>query len=125
MRAISKFVTICLLAFCCINSLQALEENYANSYHYNEQLLDNQRIDKIITNEQGVFLLIDGCWIGTQGMQATQGGIFVLENGEWMSVLEAIEGGIFPLETWECSRCHFMNYEGISACGVCGKPKYE
>src|ERR1700722_16608540 len=105
MKAVSKFLGICLLVFSCANSIEAFEEIHANSY--NEQLFDNQRVDQVITNAQGVFLLIDGCWIGTQGMQATQDGIIVLENGEWISLYEAKQVNNYYV--WQCPICKTWN----------------
>ena len=110
----SRFITICLLAFCYTNSIQAFEGNNNNHYNYDEQLLDYQQVEQVITNEQGVFLLIDGCWIGAQGMQATQDGIFVLENGEWISLFEAKNCN--KNYVWRCPICGTWNVQNGLPC---------
>lgn len=66
----------------------------------------------MIANEQGVFLLIDGCWLGTQGMQATFEGILVLENGQWILLQEAVKCDNYYV--WQGRKCKVWNPEGTS-----------
>ncbi len=114
MKAIFKFIALFTLVFCCANVMQAFEGNCVHMYAFDEQSFDNQHIDKIITNEQGVFLLIDGCWIGTQGVHVTQDGMFVLENGEWISLFEA--RGRSNNYVWQCPICKTWNVQNGQPC---------
>lgn len=80
-------------------------------------------VNCVMTNEEGVFLKIADDWIATEALQATGEGMFVLVNSEWMTIEEALENPKCTRGTWTCDRCGFVNYDGIEACGVCGKPR--
>ena len=82
-------------------------------------------VDQMITNQSGVFLRVGDCWIVAAGLYASSDGLFVLIYGNWMTVEEALEIPECKLKTWVCSRCKFINYEGVNVCGVCGKPRYS
>jgi hypothetical protein len=78
-------------------------------------------VSYVMSTEEGVFLKVANNWIATEALQATGEGIFVLVEGEWMTVAEALENPKCLRATWICDRCGFVNYDGIEACGVCGK----
>ena len=80
-------------------------------------------INCMMTNEEGVFLKVANNWITTQALHATEEGVFVLVDGEWMTLAEALANPKCVRKTWTCDRCGFVNYDGIEACGVCGKPR--
>lgn len=125
MRSINYMLFImCVL---CCNAVYSFEGNngwMGVKYERSMKEFGKPFVDQVITNQQGVFLRIGDYWIVTEGLQATPAGMLVLIYGNWMSVEEALEIPECRRGTWECSRCHFINYEGISACGVCGKPRY-
>lgn len=80
-------------------------------------------VEQIMTNEQGVHLLIGEYWLNADGLQASENGMFVLLHGEWMPLSEAVKMRGYLLRSWKCSRCGRYNLEGINACAYCGKPK--
>ena len=88
------------------------------------ELFENQnRISHIITNDQGILLCVGDEWIQAEALHVACSGIFVLADGEWVSVEEAIElGG--RRDTWKC-KCGFENYVDFNYCSVCGaeRPK--
>jgi hypothetical protein len=94
--------------FCSINA-QAVD----NTYCY-DQLFDNHRIDQVVIHEQGVFILVNGCWLSSQGMQATAEGILVMEDGEWLPLHEVIKCDNYHV--WRCPICGTYNPQGTSRC---------
>ena len=112
-----KHIFSLALTMCCLGSLQASswESCPVNSSS------ERQRIDQVITDEQGVFLLIDGCWLGTQGMQATSEGTLVLENGAWIPLQEAVRCDNYYV--WQCRHCKYWNPQGINKCLRCQYPR--
>lgn len=115
MKITSKFVSLFLFILCFSNALQAFHENAC---------LSNSIaccVDRVITHEQGVVLLVDNFWLGAQGMQATQDGIWVLENGEWLPLAEVIRCDNYYV--WQCRKCHAWNPEGTDRCYRCGAPR--
>ncbi len=71
MKTRMKYILSLALTLCCLGTLQASSQESCSV----NSSIERQRIDQVITNEQGVFLLINGCWLGTQGMQATPEGV--------------------------------------------------
>ncbi len=94
--------------------MQAFEGGCPKPYDYNEQLHEDQQVGQVIATEQGLFLLIDGCWIRAQGMQATQEGIFILENEEWISLTEAKR--LDNNYVWKCPICGTWNVQNGQPC---------
>lgn len=79
-------------------------------------------IEQIITNDKGVCLLIGDSWLVTKGMQASNEGMFVLINEEWMPISEAVDFGDYQV-SWKCSKCGRYSMDGVNVCPYCGKPK--
>ena len=79
-------------------------------------------IEQVMTNHQGVCLQIGDSWLVTKGLQASDAGIFVLVEGEWVPLSEAVAWGEFEA-SWQCARCGRNNMDGISTCPYCGKSK--
>jgi len=79
-------------------------------------------IEQVITNDQGVCLLIGDSWLVTKGMQASNEGMFVLVNEAWMPIFEAVEFGDYQA-SWKCSKCGRYNMDGVNTCPYCGKRK--
>ncbi len=116
-----KVLLLLLLTLCFSNASHAFEdENY-----YPEVKQESPLIRHIIKSEEGVFLQIGDGWILTEGLQASAEGIFVIVNGEYMTVEAALENSECVRKTWVCKKCGFINYDGIAACALCGKPRYE
>lgn len=126
MRSINKYIFFITLMLCCNITYSFENGNPYMSVRYERSMNEFEKplVDQVITNQQGVFLRVGDCWIVIEGLQATPEGMLVLIYGGSMTVEEALEIPECRMGTWECSRCHFINYEGISACGVCGKPRY-
>ena len=126
MNYFNKIMLFILLVLGC-NSIFAFngDSNFKHSYNgwFNE--LQQPMVDQVISNEQGVFLLINDFWLCTEAFQITGLDSFVLLNGEWLSLSEAIESGTCHLSSWKCKRCERYNLEGVNACAYCGKPRYE
>lgn len=100
---------------CLFNSMCAIDDGRAES--------EIPIIEHIIANEEGVFLQVGNTWIATEGLQVSSGEIFVLIEGEWMTISEAVENPDCARATWKCEVCGFINYDGIAVCGVCGTPR--
>ena len=126
MKSTNKSILLILLVLCCSAgySFESGGCNMVTRYECALSEFEKSLVDQIITNHQGVFLRIGDCWIVTEGLQAAQEGVFVLVYGNWMTVEEAMGIPECRRGTWESSRCHFINYEGVSACAVCGKPRH-
>ncbi len=75
MKTWMKYVFSLALTLCSLGTIQA---SSWGSHSINS--IERQHVDQVVSDERGVFLLIDGCWLGTQGMQASRDGILVLEN---------------------------------------------
>ncbi len=105
-----------MLNLCCLTAVHAFDGT--NCWSGESRI---HRVDQIITNEQGVFLLVDGFWLGSQGMQAVPDGILVLENGEWMTLEEAVRGDNYYV--WQCRACKAWNPQGTSKCCRCKTPR--
>ena len=116
MRILRLFELLVLCALSFVTTAQALEQE--NCYNRYEIPL----IEQVITNDEGICLLIGNSWLMTKGMQASNEGMFVLVNEEWMSIDEAVECGDFQA-SWKCSRCGRSSMDGINTCPYCGKPK--
>ncbi len=115
MKTWMKYVFSLALTLCCLGTLQA---SSWESCSINSSI-GRQYVDQVVSDEQGVFLLIDGCWLGTQGMQATPEGILVLENGEWIPLQEAVRCDNYYV--WKCRNCGYYNPQGVFKCRRCGK----
>jgi hypothetical protein len=114
MKTWMKYVFSLALTLCCLET----QATSWNSCSLNSSI-ERQRIDQVVIDEQGVFLLIDGCWLGAEGMQATQEGILVLENGAWLPLQEAVRCDNYYV--WKCRNCGYYNPQGVSKCLRCGK----
>lgn len=79
-------------------------------------------VEQVMTSDSDVFLLIENLWLKTEGFQISCAGAFVLVNGGWITLAEAVEVGDFQA-SWQCSRCKRYNMDGIKACPYCGKSK--
>jgi hypothetical protein len=110
------------MLFC--NAVYSFENSNTDVRYEHSNEFEKSLVDQVISNQSAVLLRVGDCWIVTEGLQATPEGIFVLICADWMTVEQALEIPECRRGTWECSRCHFINYEGISACAVCGKPRY-
>jgi hypothetical protein len=123
MRVRDKFISLFLLLL-CFSKVNAVE-NYCGTAiefeSFNES--GSPLLRHIITNDEGVFLQIGNTWIATEGLQILEEEIFVLVNGEWITIAKALENPECARATWKCAVCGFVNYDGISACGVCGTPR--
>lgn len=105
--------------------------NVAHAYNYSQKFEDenyfvdpaNPPIDQVITNDQGVFLLVNDFWVCGQGFQASEAGTFLLVNGEWMSLVAAIESEDCIQASWICSKCGRYSMDGVNVCPYCGKRK--
>lgn len=117
MRTWMKYVFSLALTLYCLGTIQASSWESCSL----NQAIERQRIDQVITDEQGVFLLIDGCWLGSQGMQATSEGILILENGEWIPLQEAVKCDNYYV--WQCRNCKKWNSESTSRCYYCKKSR--
>jgi len=106
MRAIYKF----MLFFLCLSCFTVVRAS------------EMPLIEQVVTNDLGVCLLIGDSWLVTKGMQASNEGMFVLMNEEWMSISEAVELGDYQA-SWKCSKCGRYNMDGVNTCPYCGKPK--
>ena len=88
-----------------------------------EPIENQNEISRILTSDQGILIRIGEEWIQAEALHAASSGMFVLLDGEWVSVEEAIElGG--RRDTWKC-KCGFENYVDFNYCSVCGaeRPK--
>lgn len=110
MRKSSPIFSLILSIFCLIGGGDASERH-------------DPTISAMITSEEGVFLKIDNNWIAAEALQATGEGILVLVESDWITVAEALENPDCARRTWTCDRCGYVNYDGIEACGVCGKSR--
>ncbi len=115
MKTWMKYVFSLVLTLCCLGTLQASSWESCSVNLSTER----QHVDQVVSDEQGVFLLLDGCWLGTQGMQATPEGILVLENGEWIPLQEAIRCDNYYV--WKCRNCGYYNPQGVFKCMRCSK----
>ncbi len=79
-------------------------------------------VDHIITNGQEVCLQIGDHWIFVDGLLASVDGILVLLGDEWMTVDDALEIAEYNC-VWKCKKCHYINYDEITRCPVCGKKR--
>jgi hypothetical protein len=110
MRLLSKIVALFLVL------LSFSTTTYAREW-------DLLSVQQVITNEQGVCLLIGDRWLSTEGFFATGEGMFVLLNEEWTPLTEALARGDYQAG-WTCSRCGYYNFmDGVTKCGVCGHKK--
>jgi hypothetical protein len=114
MKLLSQFIFVIFVAIGFTSTAQG----------YNDLRQNAPFIEQIITNEQGVCMLIGDSWLISEGLQATGDGIFVLINGEWKLLSEVSEQEA-RLKSWKCKKCGRYNLEGINACAYCGKPRYE
>jgi hypothetical protein len=118
MKIINSFISISLFILCLVGVSEA-------SQSCNDVLIVNNAnqclVDKMITHEKGVVLLVNNFWIGAQGVQATEAGILVLENGEWMPLSEAIKCDDYF--TWQCRKCKAWNPQGSNRCMKCLSPR--
>jgi hypothetical protein len=125
MKIMIKSMWLVLLILCC-NVAYSFENV---SVHQKAEIMSRFNgiqtplIEQVVTNEQGVFLLVNDFWVCSKSMQASEEGTFVLVNGEWMSLLAAIENGDCIRASWKCSKCGRFNMDGVNACPYCGKPK--
>jgi hypothetical protein len=121
MRVKSQFISLILLVL-CVTKVGAFE-NYCSTAVRFESFSGSTLVSHCIANQEGVFLQIGNRWIATEGLQISKEEIFVMVNGEWITIAEALENPECARATWKCSVCGFVNYDGISACGVCGTPR--
>lgn len=117
MKTLMRYIFCLILMMCCLGTMQAVSSENCTP---NKQSIEGQRIDQIITDARGVFLLVDGFWIGSQGMQATPDGILVLENGEWIPLQKALNNEEYAV--WRCRRCKSWNPGNTYYCFNCGAP---
>jgi hypothetical protein len=111
-----QFGLLILFALSFITTAQAFETGNCYNGH------DMPLIEQVIINDQGVCLLIGNSWLVTNGMQASNEGMFVLVNEEWMPIAAAVEFGDFQA-SWKCSKCGSYSMDGVNTCPYCGKPK--
>jgi len=107
MKTIKYLCCVFFVTLCSLNPYA-----FANDSDYNQGI--EQRIDQVVANEQGVFLLVNGCWLSSQAMQATSDEILVLENGEWIPLQEAVRCDSYHV--WKCPICGTYNPQGVSRC---------
>ena len=125
MKIFYKLIFFCVLCLGVITPMQAYDGAHCDMVKHENYSTQSKvhRIHQVVTNDQGVFLLIDSSWLQSQGMQATPNGVLVLQNGEWMTLEAAIECGSFY--AWQCRRCLTWNAEGRSKCFSCRTPRGE
>lgn len=112
MKMWMKYVFTIALTCCCLGTLQASWESDSIN-----PSVERQRIEQIITDDEGVYVLIDGFWLGSQGIQATPEEILVLEDGEWIPLQEAIRSDNYYV--WQCRKCRAWHSEARSSCYRC------
>jgi len=108
MKTTKSVLCLFFLMLCSVN-MQAFDNTYCC-----DQPFDSQNIDQVVVNEHGVFILVDGCWLSSQGMQITEVGIFILEDGNWMPLHEVVRCDNYY--TWKCNICGACNPQGVSRC---------
>lgn len=106
MRSTSKFLMVLVLAFCYINLVHSTEQD-------NPETLNNYQVDQIVTTEEGVFLLVDNIWLGTEGVLAMPGSFLVLNNGQWVAIRDVMNCDSY---TWRCRICGYVNPQGVTRC---------
>lgn len=80
------------MAISISSRVQAFEcESNFVSENVSDYKCNQQSIDRIITNEHGVFLQIEDKWLQAEELQVFSGGILVMEGGEWLTLEEAIK----------------------------------
>lgn len=105
---------------------------FANSFVSNQgqyeswpNQLQSPTVSQVISNDDGVFLLVDDFWLCAEAFQTAGIDSFVMVGGQWMSLSKAVESGEGRLRSWKCKRCQRYNLEGVNGCAYCGKPRYE
>ncbi len=82
---------------------------------------ESQTMDRIITHENGVVILLDNAWVQVDAVQATVDGILVLHNGDWMPLPQL--GKCNPNYSWQCKNCKAWNASCSGTCYNCKGPK--
>lgn len=106
-----KTITSILLLLCLVSEVRG--ENFPNYNSYDSEL-QTVHIDKIVSNEEGVFLFVQDKWIRVESMQATPGNILILNNSLWTPLASIIECDNYY--TWKCPICGWTNPQGVSRC---------
>ncbi len=75
---------------------------------------NNHQINQIITNDEGVFLLVGDLWIEAEGLLTMPGNCLLLEGGKWVSINEVMDCDTY--KTWVCRICGWVNPQGITRC---------
>lgn len=83
---------------------------------------ESQTIDRIITHEKGVVILLDNAWVEVDALQVSENGVLVLENGEWLTLPELRKCD--PRYSWQCTNCKAWNPSCSGTCYNCKGPKY-
>lgn len=93
-----------------------------HSQNYMDHFIEEYKIDHIETCEEGFIITIDdNIFINTQGIQTTSNGIFLLENGSWISLSDIMADQ--DNYTWTCRNCGARNPQGTSSCLRCRNPR--
>jgi hypothetical protein len=108
MKLFYKLLCVLLLTMTCAAQASEIEDPVVN---------------QIITNEEGVFLHVGDCWIESEGLIASNDGLMVLIEGNWMPLPNATFVDDCKRGSWQCSRCDRYNLEGVEACAYCGKKR--
>ncbi len=78
-------------------------------------------VNQCCTNEEAVFLLVGTRWLGAEAVNFTTDGIYVMEEGVWLSIEEAVECDDYW--TWTCRKCGAANVQGWDVCINCGETR--
>jgi hypothetical protein len=78
-------------------------------------------VNKCYATEENVFLLVNSRWLSAEAVNFTTNGIFVMEDGEWLSIEEAIRCDTYW--TWTCNNCGAANVQGYDTCINCGETR--
>jgi hypothetical protein len=113
MRTKLRFLNLSIV-FCFFYSLQA----FAGT---DQSIFENEKIEHIAANENGVFLLVNGNWISAQGIVASADGLLLLREGEWIGLSDVIARDNYYI--WQCRSCKSWNVEGTTVCSNCKKPR--
>lgn len=117
-----KIASLLLLSLFFINLAHSIETSSFNLSGKNELNCHNDfiyKIDRVVADEYGVFLLVGDQWLQAESMQILPEGVLVMEDGIWLTLSEAIE--LDTYWTWTCRKCGAVNPQGIDKCRKCGK----
>lgn len=108
----SKFIAFFICIFCASASLHAIEPNRLEPL-----------IEQIILSNEGVCFQVGKHEIVAESLQVSREGVFILVNGEWLVMSEALGIGEHIQASWVCKKCKSFSMEGINTCPYCGTPR--